>query len=360
MSSATKTDLGLEAWAIDDDVTQLREWGTEKSYALPAPIEGAELTLGSADICDLQLVDPTGCLSRQHARLTREGGRWIARDLDSKNGMHLDGVKRPKVLIEPGSELRLGGVTLIAESPRLVTLRDFLARLLGWSSDRHETVDLAIRSVRLSATRRAALALCGEGDLVPTARSIHEHALGWDRPFIVCDPRRRPGKATVRSAENYETGLAAFEAAAGGTLCVRSRRLPRDFGKLLTALRSPGARVQLVVCGDQQDDVVMALAAPIAVPPLEGREAELDRIIAEYAEDAIAQLGTRSTDFLPVDRAWVREHAATSLPEIEKATRRLVALRESRNLTSAAARLGMAPVSLSRWIGRRSLPMPIG
>jgi DNA-binding transcriptional LysR family regulator len=38
---------------------------------------------------------------------------------------------------------------------------------------------------------------------------------------------------------------------------------------------------------------------------------------------------------------------------------RLVAIRESRNLSNAAARLGMAPVSLSRWIGRRSLPMQI-
>lgn len=34
-------------------------------------------------------------------------------------------------------------------------------------------------------------------------------------------------------------------------------------------------------------------------------------------------------------------------------------VRESRNLASAAARLGMAPVSLARWIGRRTLPMHI-
>ena len=52
-------------------------------------------------------------------------------------------------------------------------------------------------------------------------------------------------------------------------------------------------------------------------------------------------------------------HAAPSLPNIEKGTLRLVAIPESRNLSSAAARLGMAPVSLSRWIGRRKLPMHI-
>jgi WD40 repeat protein len=77
-------------------------------------------------------------------------------------------------------------------------------------------------------------------------------------------------------------------------------------------------------------------------------------IINEYAEDAITELGVR-TGFLPVDREWVRTHSASSLPDIEKATLRLVAIRESRNLSAAAARLGMAPVSLSRWIGRRKL-----
>jgi hypothetical protein len=56
------------------------------------------------------------------------------------------------------------------------------------------------------------------------------------------------------------------------------------------------------------------------------------------------------------DRKWLLEHAATSsLAEIEKATLRMVALRGSANLSQAAARLGMAPVSLSRWVARRKL-----
>src|SRR4029079_14363293 len=124
--------------------------------------------------------------------------------LGSKNGMRLDGVRRPKVLLEPGSELGLGGITLIAESPRLIALRLFLARVLGWSLDKSEIVDLAVRSVRLAATQRAALALCGDGDLVPIARGLHRHALGDDRPFVLCDPRRRPSE-TSAPLENYTT-----------------------------------------------------------------------------------------------------------------------------------------------------------
>jgi hypothetical protein len=56
-----------------------------------------------------------------------------------------------------------------------------------------------------------------------------------------------------------------------------------------------------------------------------------------------------------VTPSWVLEHAAVSLPEIEKATLRRVALRSSANVSRAATRLGMAPVSLSRWLARHKL-----
>jgi hypothetical protein len=46
--------------------------------------------------------------------------------------------------------------------------------------------------------------------------------------------------------------------------------------------------------------------------------------------------------FTAGDHAWVRDHAAASLADIEKATLRLVAIRMSRNLSGAAARLGSA------------------
>jgi hypothetical protein len=283
----------------------------------------------------------------------------VLRDLSSKNGLRVDGARRAEIVLEPAAEISIGGLTLIAESSRSVALRGFLARTLGWRSDRIEVVDHALRSIRLAATRRTALVLCGDGDLVPMARSIHRHSIGPDRPFIVCDPRRRPGKATVRSAENRETGMEALAAARGGSVCVRSQRLPRDFNAVVTALRDPGCRVQLVVCAQSPGDCEPYLAVPIVVPPLAGRPDELDRVITEYAEDAIIELGARRGGFISVDRERVRTHSAASLPDIEKGTLRLVAIRESRNRSNAAARLGMAPVSLSRWIGRRELPMQV-
>lgn len=358
MTIATKTDLGMDGWMIDDEVVRLREWASERSYPMPSD-PGAEVTIGSSEVCSLRLTDPSGRLSRQHAQLVRDGGRWVARDLDSKNGLRLDGTRKPKALLEPGCELGLGGITLIAESPRLIALREYLARILGWSEDRSEAVDTALRSVRLSATRRAALALCGEGDLIPIARGLHRYSLSADRPFVLCDPRRRPTDEQAATegyaSANYTSGLAALRAAGGGSICVWFKRLPRDFSELTAALRDPGVRVQLIACGLRPADRKDLVSAPIEIPPLSTRADELDRIIEEYAREAGELLGIAQS-FSHVDRDWVLRNSAGSLPEIEKGTLRLVALRDAGNVARAASKLGMAHASLGEWIGRRRLP----
>lgn len=345
MTSPTKTDLGTDAWMIDDDVVRLREWASEVHHALP---DGGEVTIGAADTCSLRLLDPSGRLSRQHAQLRREAGRWIARDLDSKNGLYLDGRRRPKVLLEPGSELGMGGVTLIAESSRLIALRGFLARVLGWA--RPEVVDLALRSVRMASSQRAALALVGEGehDLVAVARGIHRHTLGGERPFVLCDPRRRDSGGEV-----HASGMAALRAASGGTMCVWPRRLPRDYAELVAALRDPSTRIQLIACGPGEGPPIAS--APIAVPAITERADEIDQLIDAYAQDAVAALGISDTPN-EVDRGWVRKHSAGSLLDIEKGTLRIAALRHAGSILRAAGLLGMAHASLGEWVGRRRLP----
>jgi pSer/pThr/pTyr-binding forkhead associated (FHA) protein len=354
----TKTDPAADEWNISDDVFRLRLWGTDSVRILPLP-PVHELTVGAAEACALRLDDPTGCVSQMHARLVRSHNKWLLRDIGSKNGLRVDGARRSEIVLEPGLEIAIGGMILIAESPRSVELRSFLARLLGWRSERVSSVDYALRSVRLAAARRLALVLSGDGDLVPIAHAIHRRSRGVHRPFVVCDPRRRSGEATVRSPESYTTGAQALVASRGGTLCMRTRRLPPDFRQTLDVLLAPSSQAQLVVCAETPKECELYRVSPIAIPSLARRAGEIDRIIDEYAEDAINELDTPDARFLSVDRAWVREHASSSLPEIEKATLRMVALRASPTLGDAAKRLGMAPVSLSRWIGRRSMPMDI-
>lgn len=233
----------------------------------------------------------------------------------------------------------------------------FLERLLGWTSGR--AVDHALRSIDLAVSHRAALVLCGEGDLVPIAHALHRRILGADRPFIVCDPRRENAPGSVRVPANFKNGVAAFEAAREGSLCVRSLRLPRDFSSMVALVRDPGARIAFIVCSDRRITygALLTVPVPINVPSLKDRASELPRIVDEYARDAVTALGASPTIFTDADRQWILEHASTSLLEIERATLRLVALKTSSNMSRAAERLGMAPVSLSRWIGRRKLPL---
>jgi hypothetical protein len=153
------------------------------------------------------------------------------------------------------------------------------------------------------------------------ANALHRLVLG-DKPFVQCDPRRRQTEATVRAAENYTLGVPAMAAATGGSLCVWSRRLPRDFGKVRTALREPNTRVQLIVCTHEPKDHKDFVAAAISIPSLAGRQEELGRIIDEYGVDAVDSIvgHAGSLLFTMADRDWVREHSSSSLTEIDKGT----------------------------------------
>jgi DNA-binding transcriptional regulator YiaG len=218
-------------------------------------------------------------------------------------------------------------------------------------------VDLAVRSLKLAAEHQAALVLCGEGDLVPIAWALHRRTLGADKPFILCDPRRGT-RASARSPTSHASGVAACKAAVGGSLCVRAQRLPQDSVALAGWLRASDD-VMFIVCTEHDFTIPLPVRpASINVLSLACRGMDLNRIVAEYAADAIAALGVPASSFTAADRSWVRRHAATSFDEIEKATMRLVAIRTLPNLSQAAARLGMTPMSLKRWAGRRKLPPP--
>ncbi len=351
MSPSTKTAVG-GAWLIEDEPIGFRQWATDTVY--PFPTGSGEAIIGAAEGCWLRLQDAAGRVSRQHARLVRDNGQWVVADLDSKNGIHHDGARRPKVVLAPGVEIGIGigGFTLIAESPMLAALREVLARWIGWSDARQEDVDLALRSVRLAATLRGSLQLCGAGDLVAIARLLHLRTLGA-RPFIVCDPRRKRTDPSARSATNYDSGLQALSAAAGGTLCIWENRQPDDFDQVVKAHRKPSTDVQLVVCTHTLQPSDRLIGSPIVLPPITERASELDRIIDAVAIDAGA---TPGETLPPVYREWLYQHEASTLSRIEKAARRLFAIHKADGvITHAAAQLGMAHGALSEWFARRTL-----
>ena len=74
---------------------------------LPLPVHTTHVTIGRHPDCDVVVDDPE--VSRFHASLRREGGRWVLHDLDSRNGCFVNGRRAAQVELRPGDELRLGG-----------------------------------------------------------------------------------------------------------------------------------------------------------------------------------------------------------------------------------------------------------
>jgi hypothetical protein len=361
----TRTDLSGSRWGIHDEVIQLREWASQQTFVLRRSAKTT--TLGASPRCTVHVDDPG--VSQEHLQLTHVDGRWVGSDRGSKNGTRVDGVRTRMFSLTPGCEIRMGGVTMVAESRRWIELRQLLCRILGWADDQLETVDLAMRSIRSAAFGRSPLYLRGAGDLAKIALSLHRRVWGADRPFVMSDPRRVEADESVRSVANKPIGMDAFAAAHGGTMCMRADRPPADLDDVLRRQGRPGPRVLLVVVDvDPRLRYPTDVTAnpPIQIPPLGRRIHELPRVIDEYAAEAAEELSLPRRLFTSEDRAWVLKHAAIplagvekadpSLPEIERAIQRILALRGSHNITMAARRLNMAQFSLTSWFGRRAPP----
>ncbi|MGN6108379.1 MAG: FHA domain-containing protein [Kofleriaceae bacterium] len=347
-----RTDVDTDppsAWLVDPDVVRLREWGADPAHALT----GSEVTLGSGPQADLRFVDPSGFLSRVHAKLTRTGDRWWINDLGSTNGTTVDTqpIMEVGAPLFAGVEVGIGKVSLVAESPRLIELRAYLARVLGWNPEHGPTIDLAIRAIRAASGRRAALILAGSHDVTCVARQIHRRTLGPAAPFVVWPPDRHE-KAVPSN------GASPIDRSRGGTLCVRPDRLREgEFQELSRDARIAGARVQLFISLGQGALRPSLVASSIIVPPLTSRPADIDRVVFECALDATNELGAELACFTAADRESVVRHAATSLEQIETTVLRIVAVRHEGNVHRAAKRLGLSHPGLGKWL--KDLPFKV-
>ncbi len=61
---------------------------------------------------DIVLPDDTKAVSRIHAELTRDGDRYVLTDLDSQNGLWVNGRRKPTVQLQAGVPVKLGGYTI--------------------------------------------------------------------------------------------------------------------------------------------------------------------------------------------------------------------------------------------------------
>lgn len=87
-------------------------------HAHTFPDDKAQITIGRLPSCDV-VVDNLA-LSREHASIVRERGEWLVRDLGSRNGVFVNGQRKPVHALASGDVIGLGKFTIAVtiEVPR--------------------------------------------------------------------------------------------------------------------------------------------------------------------------------------------------------------------------------------------------
>ena len=69
------------------------------------------VVIGRSKDCDIQLADPN--VSRRHAEVRQEGAAYWAVDLDSTNGMEVNGRRQKRAKLRQGDRITLGSTQLL-------------------------------------------------------------------------------------------------------------------------------------------------------------------------------------------------------------------------------------------------------
>jgi FHA domain/Domain of unknown function (DUF1707) len=93
-------------------------WDQPRVPTLALPRAESPVTLGRSRTCDCVLADPS--VSRRHAELRRDAGRWLLRDLGSRNGTRVNGVRLlDEAEVGPGDRVSFGDARFrLGEPPR--------------------------------------------------------------------------------------------------------------------------------------------------------------------------------------------------------------------------------------------------
>jgi len=101
--------------------------------------------------------------------------------------------------------------------------------------------------------------------------------------------------------------------------------------------------------------ILAAVADPVVLTPLAKRKHERLGIIDDLASEAAATLGIEPIPLSDSDRRTIVRFDGTTLPAIERATLRIVALRHWKYFARAAKRIGISHASLMEWAEPRGL-----
>jgi hypothetical protein len=97
--------VSVEELGLDREIVSLTVNGTKHE------VDSGKVTIGRSKDCDIQLPDPN--VSRKHAEVRQEGAAYWAVDLDSTNGMEVNGRRQKRAKLRQGDRITLGSTDLV-------------------------------------------------------------------------------------------------------------------------------------------------------------------------------------------------------------------------------------------------------
>jgi DNA-binding NtrC family response regulator len=242
----------------------------------------------------------------------RDDGIWI-RDLGSRNGTWLEGVRVKEALVPPGGKLRIGA-TVLSFGKQPVQQRvelwqgDRLGGLVGKSRPMRELFATLARLAQSDST----VLITGETGTGKelAAHAIHEASKRANAPFVIVDCAALPEQLFESELFGHTKGaftgattaqVGAIEAAEGGTVFLDEvGELPLVMQpKLLRALESRtlrrlgeathrkfDVRFLSATHRDFREDLYFRLAVvPISMPPLRERPGDIGVLLERFLPD---------------------------------------------------------------------------
>ncbi len=180
------------------------------------PLDGGPLTLGRSSRNSVQLADAT--VSKEHAEIVPDAGRWLVRDLGSRNGTRVNGTDvRDPVALREGDVIEVGSVALrvqlafdesatrIATAPGLTSsvrlrVQDVIERPTASAAASPGLVHLLVEAGRVLVLPRPLKETCEE------ILAFVERAIPANRLVVLL--RDGPGAEPVQVAARYRGGSA--------------------------------------------------------------------------------------------------------------------------------------------------------
>ncbi len=282
--------------------------------------DGERAVVGTGEGCDLVLQDPTA--SRFHAEVAVGEGRAVVRDLGSRNGTRVEGVRVEHAYLEPGARLTLGSTALRFDlGAEEIEVPTAPGESFGVMVGRSAALRAAFHQLARAAATDATVLLEGETgtgkDLA--AESLHLQGARRDGPFVVVDCGAIPPALLESELFGHEKGAftgavtareGAFEAASGGTICLREigelaldlqpkllRVIERREAKRVGGKRPVPVDVRIVAATNRnlraevnanrfRSDLFYRLAVvEIRLPPLRERSEDLPLLVERILDD---------------------------------------------------------------------------